>query len=573
MSARLPRSTPRALVALGLGVAVGLIALRGIVPAGAGVYYDDGIYLALAHALAEGEGYVYAHLPGAIPGVKYPPAYPAVLAAALQVLPGYPDNLTALKALNALFIGLAAALSFLVFVAAWDGRRSGGPSSTHGEAGVVLPDVSPEKPIARSVVLGVFAAATLLGYASAQTMTLATVLMSEPLWLVAVFGTLWLAGRRGTSPLLLGLVASTAFLTRSIGATLVAAVVLGELFARRPAIGGASGGRTGKLRRAGLVAFAAALPAAAWTAWSRAHAAEVPEPLAGQYGTYGHWFGAALGDDPFGRLPEIVAAHWTPLITNIEMLWVPNASALVAIVVLGALGVAVVVGLNKIARRNPALALFPLLYLPVVMVWPFEPDRFVYAILPTLTLFVATGGLVLAQQARRDLPRWGGILVGIVGGLLLFNTTAYEVKAHQNRAWTGFQATPAAVFEPLNEWIRDNTAPDAVVAAVLDPHVYWETGRRSVPNSQYRAPNLGSFDGMERTLAAEFDEILGVADVRWVAVVRGEGRAGATMAAFAAIHPERTRVVFEREVGAYTAQIYEVLPPGEAFPADEAGGG
>lgn len=572
MSDGLPRPGPRALVALGVGVVVGLIALRAIVPAGAGVYYDDGIYLALAHALAEGEGYVYAHLPGAIPGVKYPPAYPAVLAAALQVLPEYPDNLNALKALNALFIGLAAALSFLVFVGAWDGRRSGGPTSAHGEAGVVLPDVPQEKAIARPVVLGVFAVATLLGYASAQTMTIATVLMSEPLWLVAGFGTLWLAGRRGTSPLLLGLVASTAFLTRSIGVTLVAAVVLGELFARRPAIGGVSG-RGGKLRRAGLVALAAALPAAAWTAWSRAHAAEVPEPLAGQYGTYGHWFGAALGDDPLGRLPEIVAAHWTPLITNIEMLWVPNASALVAIVVLGTLGVSAAVGLVRVARRNPALALFPLLYLPVVMVWPFEPDRFVYAILPALTLFLATGGLVLAQQARRDLPRWGGTLVGIVAGLLLFNTTAHQVEAHQKRAWAGFQATPAVVFEPLNEWIRENTRPDAVVSAVLDPHVYWETGRRAVPNSQYRAPNLGSFEGLEGPLAAEFDEILAVADVRWVAVVRGEGRAGATMAAFETLHPERARVVFEREVGAYTAQIYEVLPPGEAFAAEARDGG
>jgi hypothetical protein len=561
-----PGLAPRWLVALGLGVVVGLVALRGIVPAGAGVYYDDGIYLALAEALADGEGYVYAHLPGAIPGVKYPPAYPAVLAGALQVLPGYPDNLYALKALNALFIGLAAALSFLVFVAAWDVRRSAGPTSAHGDAGVVLPDVPLEKPIARTVVLGVFAAATLLGYTSAQTMTLATVLMSEPLWLVTVFGTLWLAGRRGTSPFLLGLVASTAFLTRSIGVTLIGAVVLAELLAWRPA----RIGRGRRLGRGGLVTLGAGLPVAAWTAWSRAHAAEVPAPLAGQYGTYGHWFDAALGDDPLARLPEIVGAHWTPLFTNIEMLWVPNASALVASVVLGALGVATLVGLVRVARRNLALALFPLLYLLVVMVWPFEPDRFVYAILPALTLFLATGGLVLAEQARRDLPVWGGPLVAIVAGLLLFNTTAHEVEAHQKRAWSDFQATPAAVFEPLNEWIRDNTEPDAIVAAVLDPHVYWETGRRAVPNSQYRAPNLGSFEGLESTLSAEFEEILAVADVRWVAVVRGEGRAGATMAAFAALHPERARVVFEREVGAYTGQIYEVLPPGEAFPAGEA---
>jgi hypothetical protein len=532
----------RRLVAVAIGLFVAVVAIRGIVPVGAGVYYDDGIYLALAHSLAHGDGYTYANLPGHVPGVKYPPGYPVVLAAALKLLPPYPDNLPVLKGLNGVLTGLAAALSFLVFLGGWQrrGRR--------GEGGDERPAAAP---LDRRVTIAAFGVACVLGYASAQTMTLATALMSEPLWLVATFGALWLAGRRKTSPVILGLATASVFLVRGIGIAVVAAVLLGELVRHRP-------WRRGHWRRFAVVLASATIPCLAWIAWSRLHAADVPDALAGQYGTYGHWYAAALGESPLTRLPTLVAEHWGPFVTNLELLWIPDAAVTTANFVLVALGLTAIVGMVRIGRRNPALALFPGIYLAVVLVWPFEPDRFIYAVLPTLTLFVAAGALVFAELIRRDLPKWGGPAVALIASLLLLNTARYELLAHERRAWAGFQSTPAAVFEPMNQWLRENTPERAVIAAVLDPHVYWETDRKAVPGSQYRAPNFGSFEGLDEELAGELEQILAETGAGWIAVVQDEGRAGATMAAFARLHPDRVQEVFSEEVAPYTGVIYAV---------------
>lgn len=532
----------RRLVAAAIGLFVAVVAIRGAVPVGAGIYYDDGIYLALAHSLAHGDGYTYANLPGHVPGVKYPPGYPAVMAAALKILPPYPDNLGALKALNGVFTGLAAALSFLLFARTWRGRpereAAGGDQAEGGRIGHVA-------------TLAAFAVAAILGYTSAQVMTLATALMSEPLWLVTAVGALWLAGKRKVNPVLLGAAAAATFLVRGIGIAVVAAVLVGELFRHRPWLGG-------RWKRFGAVLASAGLPCLAWITWSRLHASDVPGSLAGQYGTYARWYADALGAKPLARLPALVAEHWGPLVRSLELLWIPDAAVTTANFVLVVLGLTAVVGMVRIARRNLALALFPVFYLTVVLVWPFEPDRFIYAVLPTLTLFVAAGALVFAELGRRDLPKWGEPMVTVVAALLLLNTAKYELRAHANRAWAGFQATPAAVFEPMNEWIRENTPPDAVIAATLDPHVYWETGRKAVPSSQYRAPNFGSFEGMDEELARELTDILAETGARWIAVVSGEGRAGATMAAFARLHPDRVEEVFSEEVAPYTGVVYEV---------------
>lgn len=549
-------------IALVLGVIIAALAVRGIVPsAGAGVYYDDGVYLALGQSIAEGNGYAYANLPGNVPGVKYPPLYPAALASAWKLLPAYPENLGALKTMNAVFTGLAAALAFLVFVAAWGRPRSlDAKGSIHPE--VVVPDDDGTRHVGSALALTVFGVACLLAYSSAQMMVLATALLSEPLFLLVGFTALWLAGRRDVHPVVIGLVASAALLTRGIGVAVVGAVLAGELLRRNLPIGR-------RVRRAALVAVGAVPSMAAWIAWSRLHAGEVPRPLAGQYGSYAEWYagpgagGGGLGFGGFGlspgRLREIAAAHLTPFLSNLEMLWIPNASATVANFVLAVLGFVAIVGAVRLAQRNPALSLFPFLYLLVVLASPYEPDRFFYAIIPTLTLMLAAGGLALTERIREDLPSWGGPLVALVAGLLLLNSAAFEARAHANRAWSTFQSAPAAAFAPLTDWIRENTPPDAIVASGLDPLIYWETGRAAVPSFQFLAADYGRFDSSAETLAGEFDQVLGETGAGWVAIIEGEGKAGATMAAWAAERPGRARVAYESTTGRYRGVVYELL--------------
>src|SRR5436190_17278816 len=57
-----------------------------------GAFYDDGIYVVLAKALAEGHGFHYIHLPGAPPAVHYPVLYPFALSLLWRLWPAFPDN-------------------------------------------------------------------------------------------------------------------------------------------------------------------------------------------------------------------------------------------------------------------------------------------------------------------------------------------------------------------------------------------------------------------------------------------------------------------------------------------------
>ncbi|MBM3798106.1 MAG: hypothetical protein FJW31_29635, partial [Acidobacteria bacterium] len=58
-----------------------------------GIYHDDAIYLVAGKSLAEGNGYRIASLPEQPYQTKYPPLYPAVLAAVWKLAPEFPGNL------------------------------------------------------------------------------------------------------------------------------------------------------------------------------------------------------------------------------------------------------------------------------------------------------------------------------------------------------------------------------------------------------------------------------------------------------------------------------------------------
>ncbi len=68
-----------------------------------GDYHDDGIYLATAKSIAEGNGYRIASLPEEIPQTKYPFLFPALLAVVWWVFPVFPANVPALKLVPLLF--------------------------------------------------------------------------------------------------------------------------------------------------------------------------------------------------------------------------------------------------------------------------------------------------------------------------------------------------------------------------------------------------------------------------------------------------------------------------------------
>ena len=102
MSGRLERHWP-ALVALGVFVT----ALWAQTNAMVGVFYDDGLYVVLAKALATGDGFRFIHLPGAPPGVHYPFLYPAALSVLWRVWPAFPANVTLFQLFDSAMLATA----------------------------------------------------------------------------------------------------------------------------------------------------------------------------------------------------------------------------------------------------------------------------------------------------------------------------------------------------------------------------------------------------------------------------------------------------------------------------------
>jgi hypothetical protein len=416
-----------------------------------GVFYDDGHYAVLARALAEGRGYRFLHLPGAPAAVHYPPGWPFLLSLLWRAVPSFPDNVALLRSANVVLLGAAAAVA-----AAYLAPRLG---------------------------LGRWGAAALLalGCTAVPLLAVATVLFSEPLFLVLLAGACWAADaasraaprRAGGLAALAGLLAGAAALTRSIGVAVAAGVVLALL-----------------LRRRRLAAAAAALPAAAmvlpWQLWVRAHRAAVDPLIASNYGTYGDIAGQ-------GGL-QLSAASLADLARPLGAITLPPAGPLVPLLAAPALAV-LVLGVAALVRRAPALGLSLLAYLVIVGLWPYGTDRFLWAVLPLLAPAFAAGAADLWRldtvPARR---RWARILV-IAGVLPIAAGFAWhQARALPRGAATAAQRGISARLAPVLPWIRAETDTAAVIAGEDEALLWLYGGRRAVPNYLWRVRGRSAED-------------------------------------------------------------------------------
>jgi hypothetical protein len=415
-----------------------------------GVFYDDGIYLALARSLAEGHGYHLLYLPGAPAAVTYPFLYPLFLAALWKVAPAFPGNVVLFGAANALLLGLFAALLVLYLR-----RRPAADGPTWAWAVLVA------------------ASATVL-----PLVIVATVLFSEPLFLVLFVAACWVGdaardaapGRRAWAlALVAGLLAGAAALTRSLGTVAVVAIPLSLLLARRP-------------RAAALAAAAAAACLAPWMLWVARHHGGVDPALVSSYGTYADvlaqagWASvspAALADlaRPLGAV-ALAPFHggWR------FYLGVP------ALVLLAA-------GFAPLVVRAPALGWSLLGYLAVVVVWPVRPDRFLWAVWPMLAVVFVLGAARVWRRAAAFGPpaaRIARACVVATAAVVVVGYGYYQVRGYRRGDATRLQRGISATLEEVLPWVRQDTPADAVVA-VDDEALFWlYTGRRAVPAYVWR---------------------------------------------------------------------------------------
>lgn len=423
-----------------------------IVPTAAGAYHDDGIYLATAKSLAEGQGYRLIDLPGLPPQTKYPVLYPAILAAAWTLLPQFPDNLVFLKSISLVCCALAVGLSYLFVV-------------RFGYA-------------ARAVAVG----GCLLAATSPPFLYFGGLTMSEPAFAVLVVLSLWCmeqtlgqdAPAKPSRLFLLGLAAGLPFLCRTNG--LMLAVAGAVLVWKR--------GRS--LIWYGLGAAVMVLGWAAWVIVAKSSQADAAG-LA-YYTDYVGWW-ADFGPGVLGRITSINMLSLLQLSAILPLFGLTkyleaHVPAIVSAAAAFLAGLAVFVPLLGQACRWRVLPVALVAYCSLLIVWPWPIARFLIPVLPLLAILLMQAmGRLSWGKAGQTAARLVG--AGVVVALLGFNLHGVWRSGGltQEKMYplftTDVDAPPWSRYQELFEWVKSHSAASDILASGLDTMVYLYTGRQA----------------------------------------------------------------------------------------------
>jgi hypothetical protein len=412
----------------------------------AGVFQDDGIYVVLGKALASGEGYRYLNLPGAPYATHYPPGYPLFLAMLWKLSPQFPQNVALFTFANACFLALAAFAAFRF------GRDRLGlstlGSATVGVAGTVsMP----------ALIFGVF-------------------VLSEPMFMALLMLLLIYAERvaeraEWRTALFVGLAGGALAMVRTTGMFVVPAFALVLLLRRKfvPALCAVAG---------------CAVFIVPWHIWVAAHGSEIPPVLMGKYGPYDAWMSNAVREHGLSFVWDVVVRNaralygmmwvmFTGSETSPSVLRPPAAIAATTLIALGAW---------QLARRAPVTIWFLAAYMALVIVWPFEPTRFVWALLPLFCAMLALGIRFVSERrpatATSRVMRYAALAASV---LLVAGFGWYNVNGVRQQWRDSVPRVTAARATPVVEWIRASTRPTDIIAMEDDPLIYLYTGRQAIP--------------------------------------------------------------------------------------------
>jgi hypothetical protein len=475
-----------------LGVALGIAfvyaLLRTSPHLAAGAFNDDGVYLSLGKALAQGDGYRSIYTVGEPLHVKYPVGVPAVFAALWWLL-------SSLTQVHAAALWLSLALSAATAGLLWFLARSQlGLSPSVAIVPVLVP---------------------FLLEGSVQYFNLA---VSEPYflftWALALFAfgqwrglrivrDLGEGGRRrarGTRMhvfwvVVLGVAVGAAAIFRTQAVVLIPAFGLALLASRR--------------RRVDLVVFGfvALAPIAVWTVWHRLEALAGPLSTQPDEMAYVQWVPeggpAAIG----ARIIEILASQWAKYGTALPAH--VASSRVLGLTVIGLFLVAVLDGARRLRRDRPDLVWSFGLGALVIALWPYAQDRFVLALLPFAGLLAAQA---LAGWKAAATPRgriWltvavGAVLVLVASRQFELRRTAYAERHPETLYFHPAQFLPdnTAFLAAASGWLAENGRADDRPLTPLSAGLFLYSGLAGV-NATPAEPSVGPsvFDEPGRFLA------------------------------------------------------------------------
>lgn len=411
---------------------------------------DEATYLALSTSLESGQ-YRDTFLVGNPPHAKYPPALPAWLLVVRTV--AGPD-LDVVRAVNLVLL-LATALLLGDAV-----RRLAGPW------------------------LGVGAAAVTALNPSLQQ--LAGIVMGESLYTLLATLALWALVKRAEDDppprglLALAIVAMLlAFLTRTIGVALIAGMGFAFLLQRR-------------WRTVLAIGVPAAVVVLGWAAYSRAAASQ----------SIGRNYGGELAYSASVAHSFSLVAH---VMENLRtyLIWTPNGqfgfpnrpdwpvdNAIFAVL----LFVPVVAGMVLLLRRWPAAGWYLVLYLGVLLIWPFPDGRLVAPVAPLM----AVAAILAIDAAGRRLSGGIGAQAGVVAAAAIAGMGATSRWHHVGEVRSCRDEppyeSPRCNSERERNWmaaanfLRDSIPAGSVVATVQPAPIHRITGHQTIPLERLRPP-------------------------------------------------------------------------------------
>jgi hypothetical protein len=453
-----PRSVRVPALALGaVGIAAGLIFLGWAYGAALrapafGMFHDDGIYAVTAKALATGRGYRIVSLPGEIAQTKYPFLFPALLAAVWRVFPRFPENLIWLKLVPLASTVAWGALAYRLFRAQ-----------------------TASKPVSMAL--------TGLMTVAPWVLFLGTALLSETLFAALLTGALLLLGRleranAATSTSGAGwravvgvaLLSSAAFLTRTVGITLIATGVLVLLMQ----------GRWRRLAAFTLICVGLCGPWVWWQAHQDSAALDI-EPYYSRV-NYQSWNILSFSTAQRFQILKQNLAGMALAPATLAGVPVGGCGPLLAL----AAGALVAAGFSlSLSRRPAALEIFVALYTGLVLCWAWPPVRFMAPLLPALLVYgyrgtrAACSGLKVSRRATRTALAAVALVFLVVGGWSLARL-ALAARDYGTLRIPGIAQDDWQETVRMFTWLRENSAPDAVLAGNLDPILYLYTGRKSI---------------------------------------------------------------------------------------------
>ncbi len=262
---------------------------------------------------------------------------------------------------------------------------------------------------------------------------------------------------------ILGMLAGSAMLVRTIGFTLVFGLWL-EMLLRR--------------RWSQVFGFGAAnaLVLGPWMAWSFFHNggtfhSYASENLITWQTPISHFWLLASKMAPNLAFAPFEGPKWVALAMRLHL------SGVTILLGLGLTALVILGWANLLLRRHVvALVLGP--YMAIVFLWWFEPTRFVIPVLP-LIVFCAIAGARLVHAVPTRRAALTAAAICIVGGLAVDAVRLRRAMRYGNIEGAQAAAEWQQMQQGLN-WIRSNTPGDAVVFSCYPQAVYLFTSRHTM---------------------------------------------------------------------------------------------